>query len=143
MKKLLSIAISFCLVLSIQAQANKIEEKPTPTVTAPSPTIIVEDVVNFGNVKKDSEAIRKVKITNKGKAPLLIANCQASCGCTAPTCPREPIMPGKSAEMSVQYKNTNVVGSFTKSVTIMSNDATTPAKVVTITGMVVDVPPAK
>ncbi|HWY36121.1 MAG TPA: DUF1573 domain-containing protein, partial [Nitrosopumilaceae archaeon] len=60
------------------------------------------------------------KYTNTGKEPLIISNCQGSCGCTVPNCPKEPILPGKTGIIKVHY-DTKRVGQINKSVTVQSN----------------------
>jgi len=91
--------------------------------------------LNYGVIKKGSEGTRQFTVTNKGNAPLVITNCQGSCGCTVPTCPKEPIMPKRTASIDVHY-DTNRPGPFTKMVTVNSNDADTPTIVLKITGEV-------
>ena len=78
-------------------------------------------VVDYGTVAKGSNKTKTVKFTNTGKSPLIIISCTGSCDCTTGNCPKEPIMPGKSAELSVSY-NTDKVGKFNKTVTISSNN---------------------
>ena len=58
--------------------------------------------------------------TNTGKEPLVITNCQGSCGCTVPKCPTAPILPGKSDVIKVKY-DTNRPGAIYKTVTVTSN----------------------
>ena len=65
--------------------------------------------------------------TNTGDAPLLITNASASCGCTRPTFPKEPIAPGKPGEIKVTYNAKGRPGSFRKSVYIYSNAEPTKA----------------
>ncbi|MDZ7740844.1 MAG: DUF1573 domain-containing protein [Bacteroidota bacterium] len=60
--------------------------------------------------------------TNKGQKPLVLSNVRASCGCTVPQWPREPVAPGEKGEIKVKY-NTNRPGSFNKSITVNSNAA--------------------
>ena len=57
---------------------------------------------------------------NTGKAPLQITNARASCGCTVPSWPREPIAPGKKSVIKVKY-DTNRLGTINKSITVTSN----------------------
>ena len=45
--------------------------------------------------------------------PLIIKNAKGSCGCTVPTWPREPIMPGETSKIGVKYA-TNRVGKLLK-----------------------------
>lgn len=45
-----------------------------------------------------------VRITNNGTEPAQIKKAVASCGCTTPNWPREPIAPGETAEMEITLK---------------------------------------
>jgi hypothetical protein len=76
--------------------------------------------VNYGNIEKGADGVRVFKFTNSGAAPLIIENAQGSCGCTVPTFPKEPIMPGETGEIKVKY-DTQRVGAFTKYVTLTTN----------------------
>ena len=89
---------------------------------------------DFGTLKKGDECSYEFKFTNTGKEPLIISNCQASCGCTTPACPKEPIGPGSSGVIKVKY-DSNRVGVFTKTVTVTSN-AKTPSVSLMIKGTV-------
>lgn len=151
MKKLFIILSVTLLGLSLNAQkAKKVkpakEAKVTEAISvAPvskDPSIYLEsDVVDYGIINKGAEGTRTFKVSNRGSQPLLLTNCSGSCGCTVPTCPREPILPGKSAEISVKY-DTNRVGPISKSVSITSNDPANPNKVVMVKGEVKDAPAA-
>ncbi len=72
--------------------------------------------------------------TNTGEVPLVIASIKSSCGCTIPKKPTQPIAPGKKGTIEVAY-DTNRIGGFSKSITILSN-AKTPRKVIRIKGVV-------
>ena len=76
--------------------------------------------VNYGSIEKGADGVRVFKFTNSGTAPLIISNAQGSCGCTVPTYPKEPIMPGEKGEIRVKY-DTQRVGQFTKYVTLTTN----------------------
>jgi len=91
---------------------------------------------DYGKILKDSDGKFKFVFTNTGKEPLILSQPRSSCGCTVPTWPKKPILPGKSDEIEVTYA-TNRVGPFAKTVTIMSN-AKTPVVVLKIQGEVVD-----
>jgi hypothetical protein len=128
MKKTIITLVTILFLGALTAQ-----EKPT---NANAPIIYFEkDYVDYGVVTKGSERIRKLKVTNKGNAPLIITNCDGSCGCTVPTCPREPIMPGKSAEIEVNY-DTNRVEPINKTINIKSNDPVNSLKIIQIKGEV-------
>ena len=79
-----------------------------------------DNTIDYGTVSKDSDSgIRTFVFTNTGDAPLIITNVQSTCGCTVPTKPTEPIMPGKTGKIDVKY-NMNP-GPIRKTITVESN----------------------
>ncbi len=96
-----------------------------------------EKTHDFGNIlESKGEVNYDFFFTNTGKSPLTLTNVKASCGCTTPDWPKQPIMPGKSSTIHVSYNPANRPGPFNKSITISSN-ATTPSVVLKITGNVI------
>lgn len=75
---------------------------------------------DFGNIAYGGPGAYEFKFKNTGKEPLIINNCQQSCGCTTPVCPKEPIRPGGTGVIKVQY-DTKRPGPFNKTVTVSSN----------------------
>jgi hypothetical protein len=95
-----------------------------------------EEVHEFGEIPEGPKATHEFHFTNTGNSPLILTNVRTSCGCTSPFWPREPIAPGESSKISVEYNTQNRVGPFNRSVTITSN-ADTPSKQLFIKGTVV------
>ena len=93
-------------------------------------------VIDYGEIAANSDGNRVFKFKNIGKSPLIISNVKGSCGCTVPTKPEEPIMPGESGEIKVKYA-TNRIGPFSKTVTITSN-AYEPTVILKIKGRVLE-----
>jgi hypothetical protein len=94
------------------------------------------EVIDYGEIAVNSDGNRVFKFKNIGKAPLIISNVKGSCGCTVPTKPEEPIMPGETGEIKVKYA-TNRIGPFSKTVTLTSN-AYEPTVVLRIKGRVLE-----
>lgn len=93
---------------------------------------------DYGNIKQNSNGVYEFIFKNTGSQPLIISNATGSCGCTVPEWPKEPILPGKSGTIKVKY-DTKIVGPFSKSVTLQSNAANNPSKVLRIKGTVEEV----
>ncbi len=131
-----------CFIQIVNAQKghkNPIKKKDTIVALLEGPRIFVESQeIDYGKINKGSDGTRTFLVKNIGNKPLLITACQSNCGCLTPTCPREPIMPGKSAKVEAHYFNTNTIGIFNKNIKIMSNDPITPSLVITIKGEVVE-----
>ena len=79
------------------------------------------DTHDFGTIKEGPIAEHIFEFTNTGKEPLIITNASASCGCTTPEWPKEPILPGKKGKITVHYNTQVRVAPFTKEVYIQSN----------------------
>lgn len=79
-----------------------------------------DNTVDFGTVSKETDSgVRTFEFKNTGDAPLVITNVQSTCGCTVPSKPTEPIMPGKTGKIDVKY-NMNP-GPIRKTITVESN----------------------
>ncbi len=132
MKKFLTLLFIGFIAFSIKAQENNANNT---TVDSNAPAFKFEqDVIDYGKIEQNADGVRVFKFTNTGKSPLIISRIQSSCGCTVPTKPKDPIMPGKTGEIEVKYA-TNRIGGFNKTITIFSN-ATEPTKRVRIKGIV-------
>jgi hypothetical protein len=112
MKKILSMFAFVLVAYCVQAQSSN-----GPVMKFDATTI------DYGTVEKGGDPIRKFKFTNTGNEPLIIKTAKGSCGCTVPTYPKEPIMPGESNVIEVRY-DTQRVGVFTKTVSLTTNEAT-------------------
>lgn len=129
-KTILSLGILICFgMISFGQEAPKapISAPPVEKPANPNaPEITFEETSHdFGTVQKGDDCTHEFKFKNTGKEPLILANCQASCGCTTPSCPKEPIAPGASGSIKVKY-DSNRVGVFTKTVTVTSNAKNSP-----------------
>lgn len=126
--------VMFCgMFININAQ----DKKGTLDGSGSEPQITFEKLeYDFGTVKKGAEMKYDFKFKNTGKAPLILNNVKAACGCTTPTWPKEPVAPDKENSIKVAYDSKRV-GSFSKSITITSN-AKTPTIELIIKGTVTD-----
>jgi hypothetical protein len=96
-------------------QPVKVEDNPN------APEISFDKLVHdYGTVAFGGDGVCTFKFTNTGKEPLILQQPQSSCGCTVPTWPKEPVLPGASSEIQVTY-NTKKVGPINKTITVRSN----------------------
>ena len=81
-----------------------------------------ENTIDYGRVTKGNDSgIRVFEFTNTGNAPLIITNVLSTCGCTVPTKPEAPLMPGKKGKIEVKYNM--ATGPIRKTITVESNAA--------------------
>lgn len=130
------ISLISCFLLAMHI-ANA--QQGTPVVTSNAvPKIKFEtEVMDYGTIEKGADQERTFKFTNIGKAPLALTAVNSSCGCLVAKWPSEPIAPGKSASVIAHY-DTNRVGRFEKTLTVVSNDPERPNIVLKIKGEVVE-----
>ncbi len=78
---------------------------------------------NFGTFPESNPKVTcSFKFTNTGDNLLVIHQAIASCGCTVPQYPKEPIKPGESGEIVVTYNGAGKFpGHFRKSITLRTN----------------------
>jgi hypothetical protein len=106
MKKIALLFSFFVLALASQVQA----QESGPVIT------FKENSKDFGDITQGQQVAHTFVLTNTGKQPLA-----ATCGCTVPSWPKEPVAPGKSAEIKVSFNSTGKVGKQNSVVRIYSN----------------------
>lgn len=111
MKKIALLFGFFLIALAIQVQA----QESGPVIT------FKENSKDFGDIIQGQQVSHTFVLTNTGKQPLIISNVAATCGCTVPSWPKEPVAPGKSAEIKVSFNSTGKVGKQNSVVRIYSN----------------------
>lgn len=76
---------------------------------------------DFGTINEGDVVETVFKFTNSGKSELIISSAKASCGCTIPQWPKEPIMPGESGEIKVKFNSRRKPNRQQKQVTLTTN----------------------
>jgi hypothetical protein len=108
MKKTLTLLAFICFSITAMAQGAKIE------------FLAKDNTIDYGKVYRDTDSgMRSFEFKNTGDAPLIITNVQSTCGCTVPSKPTEPIMPGKTGKIDVKYNMSP--GPIRKTITVESN----------------------
>jgi hypothetical protein len=124
MKKII---IGFFAITTLFACSNnkKIESN---TVDPKSLTSIkfMKDVFEFGKITEGDKVTNAFIFKNTGKLPLIITNATATCGCTIPNWPKEPINPGETGKIDVIFSSIGKKGLQDKVVTVTAN--TNPAE---------------
>jgi Protein of unknown function (DUF1573) len=72
---------------------------------------------NFGKIKQNVPVTYFFELKNTSDKPIVVENASASCGCTVPEKPSQPILPGKSDKLKVVY-NAAAVGPINKDIYI-------------------------
>nr|WP_315134384.1 DUF1573 domain-containing protein [uncultured Flavobacterium sp.] len=109
MKKIITlIAFVFISTISFAQNGPKIEFSAK------------DNTIDYGKISKGSDSgIRVFEFTNTGNSPLIITDVLSTCGCTVPTKPKDPIMPGKKGKIEIKYNM--APGPIRKTITVESN----------------------
>lgn len=143
MKKIFILFTSAAMLIALSAFQPKNPKKPVKKAksasssAAPSktsPKVEISDKAydvkfdrtfhDFGTAKEGEQVETVFILTNVGKEPILIQNHTVECGCTTPTYPKEPIMPGKTASIKVGFNTAGKMGVNNKNVTLTTNGGT-------------------
>ncbi len=129
-------------IKALDPDANLYEDEEGNFVETTKPifNFLSEETHNFGELDEGPKYDHEFKFENIGKEPMIIAGVKASCGCTTPDWPKEPIMPGEVGAIKVIYNTKGRKGKFNKAVTITSNSVT-PTKRLYIKGNVNEAAP--
>lgn len=82
---------------------------------------MIDSVYNFGKVTDGEKVEFNYRFRNTGKNPLIITGATASCGCTVPETPDEPIAPGEIGHIKAVFNSKGRVGEVHKEITVTSN----------------------
>jgi hypothetical protein len=81
-----------------------------------------EGEFNFGRVAVGEKITHAYSFVNKGKADLQIAQVTPSCGCTTlKDWPKEPIAPGQSGVITVEFNSAGFSGNIEKTIQVATN----------------------
>lgn len=143
MDRLIAALFLTCIVFSCDIRNTK--NRPDAQATIPathftdSTTVqMIDSAYNFQKVTDGEKVEYSYRFRNTGKNPLIISSAVASCGCTVPEKPEEPIKPGQTGFLKVVFNSKGRVGPVHKEITVTSN-AYPQFPVLQLTGEVVAV----
>lgn len=103
-------------LINFPPSADAETDKNLPVIEFDSTT------VRFGKLVIGEKFAHTYKFTNSGKSPLIISQVTPSCGCTTPKdWSKEPILPGESGQISVEFNSTGFPGKIDKTVSVLTN----------------------
>jgi len=100
------------------SNASKAPAAPVSDVTRVQ---VIDSVYDFGKIKDGDVVEFSYRFKNAGDKPLVINNASASCGCTVPEKPDQPILPGEIGYIKVKFNSEGRQGDTHKAVTVTSN----------------------
>ena len=130
MKKILYFLVlsSFLAACNNQTSTDteSVNQNETSTVDSVANTNVPvfqfeKEVYDFGEIKEGEKVSYDFKFKNIGNAPLIISSATATCGCTVPEYPKEPLAPGAEGVIRVIFNSTGKPGMQNKVVSITAN----------------------
>ena len=96
--------------------SNQVASEKMPKIT-----FAETGIYDFGTLTEGDTVEHSFAFTNTGEFPLIINNITASCGCTTPEWPREPVAPGAKSSVRVRFNSRGKNGEQSKTITIFAN----------------------
>jgi hypothetical protein len=119
--KQFTLLLFIALITSACSSSNNSEGKANvDKATAPIMTFAKESH-DFGQVNEGDKVVFNFFFTNTGKSALIISNATATCGCTVPEYPKQPLAPGKTGIIHVVFNSTGKSGMQNKIITLTTN----------------------
>jgi len=116
---------------AVSNAANNAAATAADAIDPDQPTTTVswdKEEHDFGNINEGDKVNTSFTFTNTGNEPLIISSAKGSCGCTVPKWPKEPIAPGGTGSIDVEFNSKNKPGRQTKTVTIQANTDPNPIR---------------
>ncbi len=86
----------------------------------------------FGHLISGEKVTWSFRFQNKGNAPLIIYNVSSGCGCTVADYPKDPVLPGHSGRVKVDFNSAGRQGRQIQTVRVFTN-ADPPIHQLTVT----------
>ena len=116
-------------LLTVYADQNEYFAPLTPEAAALAAKLAIEERIHdFGRLTQGSVVATVFKFKNMGKSPLNIRKVASNCTCVVPKLEKEDIAPGESVDLEVSFNTAGRRGTQQKSITIYTNDPTTPVQ---------------
>ena len=82
---------------------------------------LIDSVYDFGKVTEGEKVTFNFRFKNVGKKPLIIVSTSASCGCTVPEKPEQPIPAGETGFIKVVFNSRGKQGHQEKNINVTAN----------------------
>ena len=97
---------------------------------------VPEKSFNFGSVPQGKKVAHAFTVRNSGNADLQIVGTTPSCGCTVASVSAPTLKPGASGAISVEFDTSGFSGPKTKTVEVLTNDASATRATLSLVGTV-------
>jgi hypothetical protein len=115
------VLFSFIALIALSCNTGSGNNGTAAPVRDSTTVQILDSAYDFGKATEGEKVDFSFRFRNTGDHPLVIRDARASCGCTKPTWPKEPIPPGAMATIKAEFNSEGRVGPAYKVITVLSN----------------------
>lgn len=145
MKQIISLFLLAAVITSCgEASANKdVQAIETGGGGALTSIEWIEPTKDLGSINEGQKLQISFHLKNTGTAPLVLQSVVPGCGCTLADYPKEPIAPGKEADITASFDSQGREGQQHKEITVTANTKETSQHKLSFNVMVVKSTKAK
>lgn len=96
-----------------------------------------QDTIFYGNIEEGTLLLDSFVVTNTGDRPYQIRDVRASCDCTIVKYPSNPILPGRSAAVRIEFDSTRKAGRAQPGIIVYDNSIPNRRSILYLDGEVV------
>lgn len=116
-----TILLASCDIRNSESKNQNADEVLNARLDVKTNVQMIDSIYNFGKVKEGEKVIFSYRFKNSGEFPLVISSATASCGCTIPEKPEQPIAPGEDGFIKIVFNSKGTGGIIHKEVHVVSN----------------------
>lgn len=128
--------VRFCFLLlilpgsaALSAQSTGLQEKTTVQWEP--------DTLFFGELNEGIILLDSFKVTNTGDQPYTIRSVKASCDCTVLRFPKEPLWPGQTATIRVEFDTAGKAGDALPGIVVYDNSRPNARNIIYLSGYII------
>ncbi len=125
--------ILLLLFFSCQTKKQNEEKKTASQQTQSNKTTefeFTEEMHNFGSLQSGEVAICTFEFQNTGNESLIVESAETDCGCVTAVFSSNPVLPGETGTIEVEFDSSGLVGKQLKTIEIHANTKKTKQLVI-------------
>lgn len=124
-------------ILFLLLQGNLILKSQTPDIQEKTTVRWVPDTLFFDEINEGDILLDSFKVTNTGEHPYMIRNVRASCDCTVLRFPKEPLLPGQTATIRVEFDSAGKAGEAKPGIIVYDNSRPNSRNILYLSGYII------
>lgn len=95
------------------------------------------DTLFFDNIDEGYILLDSFKVTNIGEHPYVVREVKTTCDCTVLRYPKEPLMPGETATIRIEFDSAGKAGLAQPGIVIYDNSAPNLRSIIYLSGYII------